>query len=67
MDECLNYVEKLIGILDRKTIALRNKVVNLVKVKWQHRRSSEWTWEQDDEMRKHYPYFFMESNFEDKV
>ena len=32
VDECLNYVERPITILDRKTKTLRNKVVNLVKV-----------------------------------
>ena len=32
VDECLNYVERLVTILDRKTKALHNKVVSLVKV-----------------------------------
>ena len=53
VDECLSYVEKLISILDKKTKTLRNKVVNLVKVQWQHLRGSEWTWEPEDEMREH--------------
>ena len=34
VDERLNYVERLIVILDRKTKTLFNMVVSLVKVKW---------------------------------
>ena len=44
IDERLNYVEKPIAILERKTKALCNKTINLVKVQWQHRKGSEWTW-----------------------
>ena len=50
VDESLNYFEKPIAVLDRKTKALRNKLVKLVKVQWQHRKGSEWTWEPEDEM-----------------
>lgn len=38
VDESLNYIERPIAILDRKTKVLRNKEVKLVKVQWQHRR-----------------------------
>lgn len=34
VDECLNYVEQPVAILDRKMKALHNKVMDLVKVKW---------------------------------
>lgn len=30
LDDRLNYVERLMGILDKKTMALHNKVVSLV-------------------------------------
>ena len=43
IDNCLNYVERLVAILDRKTKALHNKEVSLVKVRWQHQKGSEWT------------------------
>ena len=36
VDEGLNYVERPVSILDRKTKGLRNKEVKLVKVQWQH-------------------------------
>lgn len=55
VDERLNYVEKPLAILDRKTNTLRNKEVTLVKVQRQHRKGSVWTWEPEGEMREHYP------------
>ena len=54
-------------ILDRKTKTLCNKVVNLVKVQWQHQKGSEWTWEPEDEMREDFPELFAAEDFEDEV
>ena len=45
VDECLNYVERSVAILERKMKIMRNKEIPLVKVQWKHRRGSEWTWE----------------------
>ena len=67
VDESLNYIKKPITILDRKIKVLRNKEVKLVKVQWQHRRGSKWTWEPNDEIRKHYPDLFASTDFEDEV
>ena len=38
IDERLNYVEKPIAITDRKSRTSQNKMVNLVKVQWEHRK-----------------------------
>jgi hypothetical protein len=67
IDERLNYVEKPIAITDRKSRTSRNKVVNLVKVQWQHRKGSEWTWEPEIEMKRNYPDLFTGLDFEDEV
>ncbi|KAI3701002.1 hypothetical protein L2E82_45643 [Cichorium intybus] len=67
VDERLNYVERPIAILERKTKSLRNKVVVLVKVQWKHRKGSECTWEPESEMREHYPELFENTNFEDEI
>ncbi|XP_023760088.1 uncharacterized protein LOC111908497 [Lactuca sativa] len=67
VEESLNYVEKPIVVLDRNTKALCNKDVKPVKVQWQHWRGSEWTWQPEDEMRKHYPDLFASADFEDEV
>ena len=58
VDESLNYVERPIAILERKLKKLRNKGIGIVKVQWQHRRGSEWTWEPKAEMRENYPKLF---------
>ncbi|PKA56239.1 hypothetical protein AXF42_Ash011168 [Apostasia shenzhenica] len=39
----ISYIEKPIGILDRKDQVLRNKTIPLVKILWQHHTSDEAT------------------------
>ena len=47
---------------------LRNKVVKLVKVQWQHHKGSEWTSEPEEELREHYSELFPDATeFEDEV
>ena len=58
MDESLNYVERPVAVLERKVKRLRNKEIGTVKVQWQHRKGSEWTWEPEAEMRDKYPELF---------
>ncbi|KAJ9552981.1 hypothetical protein OSB04_017026 [Centaurea solstitialis] len=58
VDERLSYIERPIAVLERKTKTLRNKEVGIVKVQWEHRKGSEWTWEPEDEMRRNHPEFF---------
>ncbi|KAJ9544252.1 hypothetical protein OSB04_023959 [Centaurea solstitialis] len=60
VDERLNYVERPIAVLERKTKTLRNKEVGIMKVQWKHRKGSEWTWEPEDEMRRKYPELWYE-------
>ena len=70
VDSSLNYIERPVTILDRKTNTMRNKVVQLVKVQWRHRKGSEWTWETEEEIKEHYPELFSDSvaaDFEDEV
>lgn len=63
VDERLNYMERLVSILDRNTKALRNKVVDLVNVQLQHRKGFEWTREPKEEMREHYQELFVVTDF----
>lgn len=60
-------LRSLLQFWTEKTKALRNKEVRLVKVQWQRRRGSEWTGEQEDEMRVHYPDLFVSADFENEV
>ena len=67
VDERLNYVERPVPILERKTKILRHKEIPFVNVQWEHRRGSEWTWELEAEMREHYPTLFIPEDFEGEV
>nr|KAJ0207495.1 hypothetical protein LSAT_V11C500249390 [Lactuca sativa] len=68
VDGSLNYIERLVDILDRKMKDLKNKRVKLVKVQWQHRKGSEWSWEPKDEMREHCLELFPDAtDFEDEA
>jgi hypothetical protein len=67
IDEKLNYVEKPIALLEWKVKTLRNKEIKYVKVLWQHRKGSEWTWEPEADMRAHYPELFEGIDFGDEV
>ena len=52
VDDRLNYIERPVIILVRKTKALHKKVVSLVKVQWQHQKGFKWTWEPEVEIRE---------------
>ena len=58
VDGKLQYQEQPVEILDRKEKRLRNKKISLVKVKWQHHRGADMTWEPEGEMRAKYPHLF---------
>jgi hypothetical protein len=54
----LNYVERPMAILDRNVIHLWNMENGQVKLKWQHRKGSDTTWEYREEMQRYYPHLF---------
>ncbi|KAJ9544326.1 hypothetical protein OSB04_024033 [Centaurea solstitialis] len=57
-DESLNYGRGLWRSVDRKVKRPQNKEIGTVKVQWQHRKGSEWTWEPEAEMREKYLELF---------
>ncbi|XP_024964023.1 uncharacterized protein LOC112504324 [Cynara cardunculus var. scolymus] len=61
LDEKLRYVEEPETILNERSVKLRNKVVDLVLVKWMHHRGPHWTWENKNEMKAKYPALFESS------
>ena len=60
-------MEQPVAILQRKMKILRSKEIPLVKVQWQHRKGSEWTWELESKMMEHYPDLFVATDFGDEV
>nr|GFA28778.1 hypothetical protein [Tanacetum cinerariifolium] len=47
-----------VEIMDRKVKRLRNSRVLIVKVRWNSRRSPEFTWEREDQFKRKYPHLF---------
>ncbi|KAI3746046.1 hypothetical protein L6452_08464 [Arctium lappa] len=58
VDEKLRYVEEPEAIINERKVNLRNKVVELVLVKWKHHRGPNRTWENKAEMMVKYPTLF---------
>ena len=58
VQEDLAYDEELKAILAREVKHLRNKLVPLVKVLWQHHGREEATWELEATMKAQYPQLF---------
>ena len=67
VQEDLTIDEEPKAILDREIRQLRNKLVPLVKVIWQHHGMEEVTWEPESTMRVQYPQLFSSGNFEDEI
>lgn len=63
----LNYIERMIEIIDRKTNTLCNKAVDLLNVHWQQRNGSEWALEPEKDTRTHYPNLFTTDKFEGEI
>ncbi|XP_070005429.1 uncharacterized protein [Nicotiana sylvestris] len=57
-NEELSYEEIPVAILDRQVQKLRNKEIASVKELWRNQQVEEATWEDEEEMRKKYPYLF---------
>ncbi|GJR96597.1 putative reverse transcriptase domain-containing protein [Tanacetum coccineum] len=58
VDDKLHFFEEPVKIMDREVKQLRRSPVPIVKVRWNSRRGSEFTWEREDQFRKKYPHLF---------
>ncbi|GJT66055.1 putative reverse transcriptase domain-containing protein [Tanacetum coccineum] len=58
VDDKLNFIEEPIEIMDREVKRLKQSCIPTVKVRWNSRRGSEYTWEREDQMQKKYPHLF---------
>ncbi|GJV13704.1 putative reverse transcriptase domain-containing protein [Tanacetum coccineum] len=55
VDKTLCFVEEPVEIMDREIKKLKHRKISLVKVRWNSKRGSEFTWEHEDQMRIKYP------------
>ncbi|GJW24682.1 putative reverse transcriptase domain-containing protein, partial [Tanacetum coccineum] len=58
VDDKLNFIEEPVEIMDREVKRLKQSRIPIVKVRWNSRRSPEYTWERKDQMQKKYPHLF---------
>ncbi|GJZ28940.1 putative reverse transcriptase domain-containing protein [Tanacetum coccineum] len=58
IDDKLNFIKELVGIMNREVKCLKQSCIPIVKVRWNSRRGTEFTWEREDQMKKKYPYLF---------
>nr|GEZ58404.1 reverse transcriptase domain-containing protein [Tanacetum cinerariifolium] len=58
--EVATYV-KPIEIMDREVKCLKQSRILIIKVRWNSRRGSEFTWEREDQIQKKYPHLFLNS------
>ena len=56
------FEKGLVRIMDSRDQVLRCKIVQLVKVLWQHQGVEEATWEHEDTMRATYPFLFRDES-----
>nr|GEZ76636.1 hypothetical protein [Tanacetum cinerariifolium] len=57
-DDTFQFVEEPVEIMEREIKRLKRSRIPLVKVHWNSRRGSEFTWEHEDSFKKKYPYLF---------
>ncbi|GJS89867.1 putative reverse transcriptase domain-containing protein [Tanacetum coccineum] len=58
VDAKLNFVEEPVDILEREFKKLKRGRITIVKVQWNSKRTPEFTWEREDQMRLKYPHLF---------
>ncbi|GKA30091.1 putative reverse transcriptase domain-containing protein [Tanacetum coccineum] len=54
----LNFIEEPVEILEREFKKLKRSRIAIVKVRWNSKRGTEFTWEGKDQMKLKYPHLF---------
>ncbi|GJR63031.1 putative reverse transcriptase domain-containing protein [Tanacetum coccineum] len=58
LDDKLNFVEKLVEIMDQEVKQLKQIRMPIVKVRWNSKRGPQFTWECEDQIRAKYPHLY---------
>nr|GEV37369.1 putative reverse transcriptase domain-containing protein [Tanacetum cinerariifolium] len=58
VDDKLNFIEEPVEIMNREVKRLKQSHILIVKVRWNSRRGTEFTWEREDQMQNKYPHLF---------
>nr|GEU54782.1 putative reverse transcriptase domain-containing protein [Tanacetum cinerariifolium] len=59
IDDKFNFIEEPVEIIDREVKWINQSRIPIVKVRWNSRRGSEFTYEREDQMKKKYPHLFV--------
>ncbi|GJX99516.1 putative reverse transcriptase domain-containing protein [Tanacetum coccineum] len=59
LDEKLHLIEEPTEIMDREVKQLKKSRIPIVKVRWNSRRGSKFTWEREDFFKNKYPHLFL--------
>ncbi|GKC45888.1 putative reverse transcriptase domain-containing protein [Tanacetum coccineum] len=58
LDDKLHKIKKSVEIVDQEVKRLKQSRIPIVKVHWNSRRGSEFTWEWEDQIKNKYPHLF---------
>ncbi|GKC01544.1 putative reverse transcriptase domain-containing protein [Tanacetum coccineum] len=58
----LNFVEEPVEISEKEFKKLKRSRIAIVKVRWNSKRGSEFTWEHEDQMKLKYPHLFSDAS-----
>ncbi|GKE27598.1 putative reverse transcriptase domain-containing protein [Tanacetum coccineum] len=58
VDDKLHFMEKPVEVMDREIKQLKKGHIPIIKVRWNYRRGTEFTWECEDQFKKAYPHLF---------
>ncbi|GJV48592.1 putative reverse transcriptase domain-containing protein [Tanacetum coccineum] len=61
VEDKLHFIKEPVEIMDHEVKRINQSRIPIVKVRWNSRRGSEFTWERKDQMQKKYPHFFPSS------
>ncbi|GKE26389.1 putative reverse transcriptase domain-containing protein [Tanacetum coccineum] len=59
IDDKLHFTEEPVEIMDREVKQLKQSRIPIMKVRWNSRQGPEFTWEHEYQMKKKYPYLFV--------
>ncbi|GJV60382.1 putative reverse transcriptase domain-containing protein [Tanacetum coccineum] len=55
VDKTLRFIEEPVEIMDHEVNSLKRSKIPIVKVRWNSKRGSKFTWEREDHMKAKYP------------
>ncbi|GJS35266.1 putative reverse transcriptase domain-containing protein [Tanacetum coccineum] len=58
VDDKLHFVEEPIEVMDHEIKQMRRIHIPIIKVRWNSKRGSEFTWEREDQFKQKYPHLF---------